>query len=152
MNIFLGIFAVVIGTYFGYKFSYKYQYRLDFIRELSEFNKNLITNVSFTKNSIISMVEKLGRGNFNDYIKKYYDNNSFELEERYFTSDEKDFINNYLLNIGTTDAISQLKSLQSYDEKIKEKLSNAESDNKKYKSLYVKLGFLFGLIVFIVLL
>ncbi len=55
----------------------------------------------------------------------------------------------YLQNLGKTDKSSQVDLLNSFEPELENFLRIADGNNKKYRQVLVKLGFLFGLIVFI---
>ena len=79
-------------------------------------------------------------------------NNNFEFNKSYINKDEIEYFYNYLKILGTGDKDSQIDFLDKIDINIIEKQKQSIIDENKYKQLYIKLGFLIGLIIFILFL
>ena len=77
---------------------------------------------------------------------------NFDVKITYLTVQEKNFVFEYFAKIGKLDKDTQLEYLKSVSSIILEKQQYSISDEKKYKALYVKLSFLIGLILLIVVL
>ena len=77
--------------------------------------------------------------------------NPFNFEKKYIGSDEIEFFSDYIANVGGGDKISQNKFLENASDYLKEKCKSSDVEEKKFKKLYIKLGFLIGLVIFIVL-
>ena len=76
----------------------------------------------------------------------------FYLVKLKFLSDEEsEFLNKYLQNLGRTDKDSQLNLLNSFEPELEKFIHSADNKSKTYRPLCVKLGFLLGLIIFILL-
>lgn len=154
MRLVLGVVFLILSTFFGYKFSSKFSERRIFYNDFYSFNKKLSNEVAFSKNSIVNLVEKKENdGYFIGQVKKIIleKNNKVQLTNSY-SKEENDFFNDYLDNIGNGDSLSQRKYLEGVEEILKEKRQLTQDEEKKYKKLYIKLGFLFGLILLIVIL
>ena len=154
MRLVLGIIFLILSTFFGYKFSSKFSDRRVFYNDFYLFNKQLVNEVFFSQNSIVNLVDKkTDDGYFIGQVKKIIleKNNKIQLSNTY-TKEENDFFNDYLSNIGNGDSLSQRKYLEGIDELLKEKRQITQDEEKKYKKLYVKLGFLFGLVLLIIVL
>ena len=63
----------------------------------------------------------------------------------------KIFIYEYANRIGQTEAKTEIDYLSSIEVVIKEKMDEAIKQEKKYKPLCIKMGFLIGLIVFVII-
>ena len=81
--------------------------------------------------------------------KQHVDDENFCLNINYLSSYEKAFLLEYFENIGKTEKGSQLEFLKKAEERLSTFYKNAIELDKKYKTLYIKLGFLIGLIIFI---
>lgn len=154
MKIFLGILFLIISTYVGYRASLKYTLRKKYYKDFFQFNSSLKNNVRFTLDSINKTIESfLNKG---DFIRLFLliinDKKQVGYVIKYLNNDENEFMYNYVNSIGKTDRESQLNYLIYVEGEISQKLKNSEEDEKKYKQLYVKLGFLFGLVVLVLLL
>ena len=153
MNIFLGVCSLVLCTILGYFFAQKYCQRRDFFNSFSSFNKRFKGEVGFTKNSIISLVDKqTQKDDFYKYLADFLSSGKVNVEEKYLNKEDVSFFYEYLKNLGVGDVETQIKYLDSLEKQIELKVKEATENDKKYRSLYIKLGFLIGLVVLIVLL
>jgi stage III sporulation protein AB len=84
-------------------------------------------------------------------LNEYLENKKFNFDKKYLSLEEKEFFRIYLSNIGIHDKATQMDYIAGIDGRIEEYYSNAKNDEKKYKTLYIKLGLLFGLMLFIIL-
>ena len=158
MRILLGLIMVAMSTYLGYLFSLKYTTKKNFYCDFLTFHKKLKNEVSFSSNSVQSIVamslERNAKSQFNSVLDCYFNKNSkkdFKLDKHVFSNDDREYVEKYMENIGALDKKTQLEFLSSCDAEIKEKVDKCEINAKKYKSLCVKLGFLIGLIRMIIL-
>ena len=154
MRIFLCLLLVVCFTFTGYLLSQKYKKRKDFYLGFKNFNSKLSTEINFTKNSMVKIISELNDDTlFNLEIKKYIKNSvSYIFMDKYLTNDEVQFFYDYLKNLGVSDSETQLNFLNNINESLVEKCELTEKEYKRYKPLYIKLGFLLGLIIGIILL
>ena len=81
-----------------------------------------------------------------EFIKEH----EFTFNKNYLNKEEIDFFKAYLTRLGSSDKFSQLSYLEEVGVQIDKRLSVATENEKKYKKLYLKLGFLLGLIAFII--
>lgn len=153
MKIILGLCSLIICIFVGYFFSKKFSQRLDFFNAFNNFNKRFKNEVGYTKNSIINLIEEeTNKNDFHNYLLSFLVSEELKIEEKYLNKDDVIFFNNYLKNLCTSDTEMQIKYLESIDRQIELKVKEANDNDKKYRTLYIKLGFLIGLIIFIVLL
>lgn len=154
MRIFLCLLLVACFTFSGYLLSQKYKKRKDFYFDFKIFNNKLTTEINFSKNSIVKIVSELNDDSlFNIEIKKYIKNSvAYVFIDKYLTKDEIEYFYEYLKNLGGSDSSTQLKFLNSTNEILLEKCDLTDKNYKQYKPLYIKLGFLVGLIIGIILL
>ncbi len=154
IKIFLSILLVVLCTFAGGMFARKYRKRRDFFYEFDRFNARLIDEVSYTRKPFSALLgEGEAKGDLAALVaekgEKGYVAESAELA--YLTEGEKNFVRDYFLMVGRSDATSQreyLCSVRARAERLKEE-SGAEC--KRRNELYGKLGFLFGLVVAVIL-
>lgn len=153
MNIYIGVLSLLICTFFGYRLSVKYKDRKNFFTDFISFNEKMINEVSFSQNSLLSIVEKEKKEN-RDFGKLLYEkitDNDIILP-KYLKEDEAETLFEYVNNLGKSDRESQLTYLSAKKKVIDELRVSAENEAKKYGNLYIKLGFLTGLIIFVALL
>ncbi len=148
MKLFLGVVILILCTIFGYIFSQKYVDRRKFYFDFLSFNKIFRTEIKYGKEPIEKVFSKIEDKKFYQYcICKLNDK---EVNSPSFLKQEEvQFLNNYVNFIGKSDSISQENFINSSEGYLQEKYTNSINEEKKYKDLYVKLGFLIGLIFFI---
>lgn len=155
MKIILGIVIVSLGTAMGVLFSAKYVKRKEFYEAFDTFNKKIITNVSFVQDTLPSIVKEYKNCD-NDFCNTIY--KYFVLKEmedgsiKYLSKDENSFFENYMASVGKSDRDSQISFLNSCAKRIEENLSDAQKNEKRYRVASIKLGFFFGLLLFVIIL
>lgn len=155
MKIALGIISIIVCTFIGYKLASKYSERRKFYNSFISFNKKLQYEVSFTKVSLVKILEDLDEDN--DVFVSELKNKFLRKEEnstayKFLSEDENKFFKSYMQNIGSGDSKSQTVYLEGVNKVLEANSNSASEDEKKYKSLYIKLGFLIGLVILIILL
>lgn len=154
MKIFLGVAIVVLCTFLGYCFSVKYKERKDFFSGFFSFNKLFLTEVQFGKKPLPQIVGELE----NDKSVFYKIINSVMSGEKpdrkalkFLDEDEYSFLISYVENMGRTDVVSQTELLKRAEIYLSDKNVKCEAEEKKYKTLYIKIGFLLGLMGFVLI-
>ena len=149
------LFAAVlplITAVLGYLLSAKYRESSDFWDRFSFWHKKIKASVSFSQDPL---PEIFNGENDNDAFfriaKEYIENKTLSDKLSFLSKAEKDFLIKYLQALGTTDKNSQLNFLNSMENELETFRLSAETKNKRYRPLFVKLGFLAGLIVFILI-
>lgn len=151
MNVFLGLMLLAISTFISYILSDKYRKRKDFYKKFTIFNEKLISELNFSKKTLIEMISNLeDNSDFNKFLCKYVRNREIVENINYLNSDEQGFFVNYITTIGNGDVVSQLNFVNSAKIEIEKNLNEAIENDKKYKILYLKIGFLIGLILLVV--
>ncbi len=149
MRIIFGLVLLALSVVASCLFSLKYRERFEFYTGFSEFNRLMKNAVSFSSESVGGVL-KNRMGIFYDCFNGYKAGagENFQLP-KFLTDEERSSFCNYVKEIGLTDKITQLDFIGEYENLLSVKLSSAEAEYKKYKPLFIKLGFLFGLILFI---
>lgn len=150
MKIFLGIFIVIFTTYIGYLLSKKYTNRREYYSCFSSFNKLYLNEIKFTKLPIENLIKRTGGNLFTDRLRLSFQGKESEYD--FLDKNDNDFYNNYVANLGVSDANSQELFVNNSIEFLKKCLDESIETEKKYKGLYIKLGFVLGLIIFILIL
>lgn len=107
--------------------------------ELYEFNEQLILTLKFTRSSLDKIAEPF------KYMPKILNGESV------LKGDDGKIVGDYLENLGKTDALSQIDYLSERKSVLKKYKEESFSDYKKYSSLYVKIFFLIGVMVAVLL-
>ncbi len=153
MNIFGGIIVLILSVILGVLLSSKYTKRKDFFLQFSLFNNRLQKEVSFSSASIGNITKNLSKEkDFNQLTADYFSGEKNLKILSYLSKEENEYFSFYLQNIGLSDRETQLSFISKVEQELNEKVKVSEEEEKKYKSLYVKLGFLFGLIMLIIML
>lgn len=153
MSFIFGVIALITCSYIGYLCSKKYIDKRDFYNDFNNFNLKLKNAVSFNNSTIISLIESCDKKSlFYDALRSCF-TKSIKIDftsVNYLSKAEIDFLNSYLDLIGSVDRNTQINYLNEVSNKLQENLNEAILEEKKYKTLYIKIGFLVGLIVFVV--
>lgn len=151
MRIFIGILLLLLSIYLGYILSSKYRKRLSFFNSFYEFNNTVSNEVYFSQSTILQMLKNQEKeDDFIQNVKEYLQNKKLKFELKYLSNDDLEFFNNYLKKVGGSDKKTQEKFLENANVQIEKKLNAARDEEKKYRLLYIKLGFLVGLIALII--
>ena len=145
-RIFVGILGVILCTFIGYSYSLRFTKRCKFYDDLLNFINLLKTEVSFSKNTINEIYKNL------DNMSDLYAFLIKGEKVRYLTIDEENMLHEFQSLVGSSDSSSQLKMLDYYEEKIRKKLKLEENNKIKFSSSGIKIGFMVGLIVFVMVL
>ena len=141
----------LITALLGYVLSLRFAESREFWDKFDFWHKKIKNEIAFTQNTLPEILASNGEKDV--FLLKAQEFLSCGVcsEIKYLSSEENEFLVKYLQNLGTTDKTSQLDFLNSVEADILQYSSNADNKHKKYRPLYIKLGFLFGLIIFILL-
>jgi stage III sporulation protein AB len=163
MKILLGVCIVCFTSYCGYFFAKKYRIRKLFFIQLYEFNEFYLNEISYFRRPLPEIVKrKKYKGAFlellNDFFELLNDNTTkksaiYEKVEAYdfLTADEKGVIGDYFSMLGAGDSVSQKEYFNSAKNSLGGYKTKSVEDSEKYGGLFIKLGFLFGLTVLILI-
>lgn len=112
--------------------------KMQIYAQLYEFNEQLILTLKFSHQSIDKIAEPF------NYVSEF-------LQGKVPTGADGEFIKEYLNNLGKTDALSQIDYLTERKSVLKKYKEESLADYKKYSSLYIKIFFLIGVMVAILL-
>lgn len=153
MNVYIGVISLICCTFLGYRLSVKYTERKNFFYDLYGFNEKMIGEMSFGRKTLKKIAENEKEngvmiGNIL-YDKILYGKTHYPA---YINKEEAAVLDDYFNTLGRSDGESQLKFLSVQRKIFDEKRIETETQEKKYKKLYIKLGFLSGLIILVALL
>lgn len=161
---------VIIGVLFslcvaiGYIFSIKYRRREQFYSALIMFAQKLDVEINFSRQRLKKLIEdideKTKRNLFglDKNFLHYLESNSELTQDELFKNcpilkpDEKQMVFLFFKSLGRSDVSGQSKEIQNFVKRFDENLSKCASENKKYGSLSLKLGFIAGLFMVVILL
>ena len=113
--------------------------KMQIFSELYEFNEQLILTLKFTRDSIKKIAEPY------KFVPDILDGKEL------ISGEEGQFLKDYIQNLGKTDALSQVDYLNERKQILKKYKDESYADYKKYSSLYVKIFFLIGVMVAVLL-
>lgn len=156
IKILLCVMAVTLCVMLAWLLTRKYRLRMMFYYNLHLFNERLVNEVSYTKIPLPAFMEKYTfSGDFKRMLEvkrdARFDNGDEGCNMDYLSEDERKFLGDYFRMIGKSDAASQRTYLSAMREEITEKKQKSEELYRKYFSLYIKLGFLAGLILVVLI-
>lgn len=160
---FLGVFLVAFTSFCGYFLAKKYRQRKLFFKQLQEFNERFLSEISYYRRPIKDFASKYYyKGEFNILLKDFFEGLENRSEGERFLSDlptyaflkkeEMSVIEDYLLMLGRGDSASQKNYFSSVKPQLSKWQNESDAACKRYGDLYIKLGFLFGLFIFILIL
>lgn len=127
-----------------------------FYEEAVDFLNKYKLNLSFKKEKMKNFLENL---NYKTDFQKFVDWQKESLENssdttfniKVITSEEKEYLIEMLKSIGQGDTLTEITNLNMHLENVMAKLHESEICMKKYCPLIIKLSFLFGLAIAILL-
>lgn len=157
----IGVALIAFTTVCGYLLSRKYRERKLFFRQFREFNDRFISEISYFKRPIEDFVAAYAyQGEFDNVLQRFFlglkddssAENGLDLSDQTFLSDaEKQLVFDYFLMFGKGDSLSQKNYFSAVKERLSKLEANADAEAKRYGDLYIKLGFLCGLLLLILL-
>lgn len=103
--------------------------------ELSEFNEKLIMNLKFNKNPLYDVAQSF------KYIPTALKGG------KVLDGKDGEVIADYFVNLGKSDAMSQIDYLNGRKELLARYRDESQTSYKKYSSLYVKIFFMLGVLM-----
>ncbi len=164
IKFFLGILIVLFTSFCGYIVARKYRQRKFFFQQFYLFNERFINEISYYRRPLEEFVSLYSyKGEFQVFLREYF-NSIRELdgnlkirelldfnEYSFLNQEERGVVTDYFLMLGKGDSLSQ-KTFFSSTKAVLEKLKNeSEVQCKKYGDLYIKIGFLCGLLILILI-
>lgn len=150
-TVFLSVIPMLTAV-LGYLFSVKYGQIRDFWDKFGFWHKKIKAEIAFSQNSLPEIFGESKKSDaFSDCAREYLIGNDKSVQLKFLSDEETEFLNKYLQNLGRMDKDSQLNFLNSFEPELEKFIRSAENKSKTYRPLCVKLGFLLGLIIFILL-
>ena len=152
----LGLIIAAASTITGKRSTDRYKKRYEFFNSLSSFNSDVIRDMAYKKNGILSLMQKsYGNAPFDEYLAKIEKSIREETglpEVPYFLEREDgEFVSGYFSEIGKFSSASETDFLAAAREELAARTEERREKAKKYSSLGAKLGFAVGMTVFIII-
>lgn len=159
----LGIAVVGFSAFCGYLLAKKYRQRKAFFMQFKDFNLRFLNEISYYRRPLAAFASETAyQGEFQEMISQFFQTipersagERMFLDETQFaflSQEERSFSENYFQMLGRGDSFSQKNYFSSVKEVLQKKQTETENECKKYGDLYVKIGFLCGLLILILIL
>ena len=139
IKILLLIAAAGLTTSIGVFLSAKKKRRMKIFSELYEFNEQLLLNLKFSRQTIDKIAQ-----NFKfipDLLKG----------KKLLDGSDGEVVGEYIYNLGKSDALSQIDYLNERKAVLTKFKDESAENYKKYSSLYIKIFFLLGVLMAVLL-
>ena len=149
--------SMVAGTMGGLILSKRLSRRAEYFDALLNLNNLIISEVKFRKSTtkaILSEFVKTSNSPLNSTLNEYIlcgDISKLTISKGVLTKAEAAEIKKFLLSLGTADSVTQIFELENYKVKFIQMKEAAFEKRKKYGGMYVKLGFLLGIAIGIII-
>lgn len=157
----LGLCVIAFTTFIGYLLTKKHRKKKAFFTQFYDFNNRFLNEISYFKRPVGQFISRYTyKGEFDDLLKAYLKgiNTPFFMENvlksddfSFLNKEEKVFLTDYFLTLGKGNSATQTAYYSGANEQLKLLKTQAERDNKRYGDLYIKLGFLCGLLILILI-
>ena len=159
----LGIAIVAFTTFCGYLFGKKHRKRKLFFTQLTSFNERFINEISYYRQPLSDFIMKYSyKTEFAFLLERFLScikeriplkDNLLNIPEfQFIKREEKNVIEDYFSMLGKGDSTSQKNYFAATKETLISMEKQAVQVCKKYGDLYIKLGFLCGLLILILIL
>ena len=159
----LGIAIVGFTSLCGYFLSNKFRQRKVFFQQFKTFNQHFLNELAYYKRPLDVFISTHAyKGEFHNFLVEFLHHlkgdslNVFlsleDIEYKFLNKDEKDFIRDYFITLGKGDGESQKAYFSASKDNLNKICQQTDEICKKYSDLYIKLGFLFGLLLLILIL
>ena len=162
VKILLCIAIVVFTSVCGYIFARKYRQRKQFFQQLFLFNERFLSEITYYRRPLRVFAEKYTyKGAFHTFLSNFFyalndkeqnANVSLTFENcEFLTKEERGMLEDYFHMLGAGDSASQKAYFSGMKSLVASHQADAEKEYKKYGDLYIKLGFLCGLLIVILI-
>lgn len=156
----LGIAIVAFTSFCGYLLAKKYRQKKHFFSQLALFNERFLSELAYFRRPIREFIFAYSySGEFFQFLNdSFYKNTQISFHDilnsstyAFLKGEEKVFVVNYFSMLGKADSIAQKAYFSSMKDMLKKAEIDAINENKKYGDLYIKMGFLLGLLILILI-
>ena len=162
IKFFLGIAIVAFSSFCGRLMARKYRQRKCFFKQFREFNERFLNEISYARRPLIEFITVYSyEGEFRELLQDFYlflkensSNSSFFQDSQgyeFLHTEDRQLIQDYFLMLGKGNSVSQKGYFSAMKGSLVELHEEAHKDAKRYSDLYIKIGFLFGLLLLILI-
>ena len=149
IRVIVGVCAVIISVKIGVDKSSKYKNEYYFWLSLIAFCDSYILEISYKKTEINNFLKyKSSSLDFDNFLNFFIKENKL-LYPNYINFEEQNLINNVFNAIGKTNSQTQIELFNGYKENFSKILDEKHKTYQKFYSVSLKLSFICGLVLFI---
>ena len=149
--------SMALGAVVGLYFSKRLTRRAAYFDALMDLVNLFLSEMKFRKTTTKQVVAEFRDNsktplntNLTEYI-NCTDFSNLKLSKGLLTENERIDVKKFLLSLGTSDSHTQIFELENFKDRFLQMQNTAQEKRKKYASLYIKLGFLAGLALGIII-
>ncbi|MBR1925860.1 MAG: hypothetical protein IJ837_03285 [Clostridia bacterium] len=149
--ILISLFIILIGYLYFRKTHKKIQFYNDFL----SFCEEIETEIGFFQNNIKNILDKQNyKSSFQELLNNFKNKTlqKFLNEQNFLTQNEQTEIFLFFQKLGRANSETEIKEIQNYKEKLKNKINNLTNFEFKKSKLKFNLTICFSMFVFIILL
>lgn len=156
-----GLAIVAFTTFCGYFLAGKYRQRKQFFMQFNQFNQRYLHEIAYLRRPIGDFLATYTyKGEFNELLIHFYEHlkegsggkSFFEDSSFLFlTIEERRLVEDYFLVLGKGDSVAQKGYFTSFKDRLSDLQNNTETLSKRYGDLYIKIGFLCGLLLLLLI-
>ncbi len=159
----LGVAIVAFTSLCGRMLAKKYRQRREFFKQFQEFNERFLSEISYMRRPLKEFAASYSyQGEFQELLNDYFSSleeqlapgTPFYQREKisFIKEEEAHVLENYFLMLGKGDSAAQKGYFSSVSGKLVALQAETEREAQRYGDLYVKIGFLCGLLILILIL
>lgn len=154
-DIIIALCCLCAGVTVGKMCASKYKERYLFYKSLCNFKNDLYSEVCFFRNSLTDLLKKTYISEaFNKFLQLHLneENKNNSVDNLLFLSEsEKNDVNLFFDKIGKSDQETQVKLCENFGKRFENAAEVAQSEYKKYGTLYKKTGLIIGIAAFVII-
>lgn len=149
LKLLIGIFSIVVSVKIGIDLAQKDKNAYLFFNGLVSLCDKILSDLSYKKSNIDKLLAgKFQSSDLNVLLNSYLKNKKLILPN-YLSVEEKFLIEDIFSTLGKVDTLSQIKNLEAFKTELIKITKEKYEKYKKFNTLFIKLGFIGGLLVFI---
>lgn len=150
-KLFLSVAIVCFTCFLGWFFSLKFRKIKDFYLDFCDWNDRFLTELRYARRPLGEIIEQIpNKREFYREIRACVMKGE-KASLSFLSAEERAYCENYFSALGKGDALSQQGFFSAQSEKLKQRGAESAAAAKKQTELYVKLGFLGGLALVVIL-
>lgn len=158
MKIFISITIILLTTFIGKQILSHHKRRYKYILELNKFNNANLVNLLGKKNKLIDVINLFKQSTTQEFkatldeLKYCLKNHiNFTVTNKDFNMEEREVFTQYFNSLGKNDVLAEKQTLNSFSEIFKNIEYELKEKHTKYSNMCVKLFFLFGCLIVILI-